>query len=221
MPNMHPEEEPLLRQTWIPNSHSHHLPRSWSNYIKTLGSLADTVANAFRIVMAPSSQWGRKRKVPAMIIAIATVTMEIIFQTKGITYLTTNLRRPWPMLITSISPKILQTLGSLAWVLAQTEFKTHVQLTLKKGGVDFRERNGAFDGSRKNSFGTLMEQLLLKAPVIYCSLCQVSQPNLGLLRAIPFAGLSFILNAGFRLACGQTRGVLENWICELECNKDL
>ena len=122
---MHPEEEPLLRQAWIPDSYSHlYLPRSWSDYIETLGSLADTVTDAFRIVTAPSSQWSRRRKGPGMIIAIATVAIEIVFQTKGIAYLTANLPRPWPMLITFIFPKILQTLGSLAWVLAQIEFKT-------------------------------------------------------------------------------------------------
>ena len=219
---MYPEEEPLLRQAWIPNPYSHlDLSRSWSNYTETLGSLADTVTDAFRIVTAPSSKWSRMRKVLGMIIAIATVAIEIIFQIKGIAYLIANFPRPWPVLITAAFPKALQALGNLAWGLVQTEFKTHVQLALKKGGVDLRERSGAFDGSRKNSFRTLMEQLLLRAPVIYCSLCQVSQPILGLLRAIPFAGLSFILNAGFRLAFGQTRGVLENWRCELKCNKDL
>lgn len=88
---MHPEEEPLLRQAWTPNSHLHSLC-SWSNHtLEALGTLAGKVVNGFRLIRAPCRpSWGRSRKALGIVIAITAVIIEVIFQSKGIPYLTAN-----------------------------------------------------------------------------------------------------------------------------------
>ena len=218
---MHPEDMALLGPPWGPNlrdRHSHLLSACYSCILGTLKFPMGMIVNAFHIVTAPSIyQWGRRRKAPGMFIAIVTAGMEVFFQTKGIPYFSARFPRLLATTVAYVVPMMLQKLGDLAWVLPRGEFDTHVHMAFHGTRVDPHLR----DTMRKNSFAIFLDESTRKIPIIFYSLCQVGQGILGTVNSILFASLMIYLNTGFRLACGQTSGVIDNWRCEVHRNKAL